>query len=172
MTKERANSDDRPDAPRPLIGLAVGAAAGLIAAGVMNGLQAATTALSSGKEQGEPATVKAADKVSETATGEPVPPPDRKHAGNAVHYATGAALGALYGLAAEYLPEVTAGYGTAYGAAVALVVDDAIVPALGLGAPPWEAKPATLAYGLASHLAYGAALEAGRQVMLDGVAPA
>ena len=157
--------------PRPLIGLAVGAAAGLIAAGVMNGLQAATAAVSDKKEQGEPATVKAADKVSTATTGYPVPAPAREHAGQAVHYLTGAALGALYGLVAEYQPEVTIGYGTAYGAAVAVVLDDTIVPALGLGDAPWKSTPATLAYGLASHVAFGAALEGSRAVMLHGLEP-
>ena len=167
--KVKSKTEEKAE-PNPLLGFLVGAASGLIAAGVMNGIQAAASAMSPKQdEEDDPATIKAADKVSELTTGQRVPSPARKHAGNAVHYLTGAALGALYGVAAEYEPVVTAGYGTAYGAAVAVVVDDAIVPALGLGDAPWESSPATLAYGMASHLAFGAALEGSRKVMLHGV---
>jgi uncharacterized membrane protein YagU involved in acid resistance len=47
-------------------------------------------------------------------------------------------LGAIYGGLAELAPAVTAGYGAAYGTAVNLVLDEAIVPALGLGPSPFK----------------------------------
>lgn len=171
-TKAKAKGDgERPNAPRPWLGLIAGAASGLIAAGMMNGMQAAVTALSrdKGEDAGKPATVKAADKVSEAATGLPVPAQHRKDAGQAVHYLTGAALGALYGVVAEYEPDITSGFGTAFGTATSLVLDDAIVPALGLGDAPWKSTPATLAYGLASHLVFGATLEGSRSVLIKGL---
>lgn len=174
MAKQKAaakRNDVDTNAPRPWRGLAGGITSGLIAAGTMNGFQAAVTALSSdkGQDKSDPATVKAADIVSEASTGGPVPEPHRKDAGQAVHYLTGAALGALYGVVAEFEPQITAGFGTAFGTAIALVLDDAIVPALALGDAPWKSSPETLAYGLVSHLVFGASLEASRAILVKGL---
>ncbi len=51
--------------------------------------------------------------------------------GEAVHYAMGAGSGLIYGIAAEVAPVTTAGLGLPFGAAVWLVADDVVVPALG-----------------------------------------
>ncbi|MXQ14842.1 DUF1440 domain-containing protein [Microvirga makkahensis] len=89
-----------------------------------------------------------------------LPKPRQKEiAGPAVHYAVGAALGGLYGVAAEIAPGVTAGAGLRFGAAVAVALDEGVVPAIGLSGPPWESPSSTHLYALSSHLVFGLTAE-------------
>ena len=154
---------------------AIGIAAGLSASWIMNRFQGAVDAATKdddgSKDSGEekPTTVKAADMVSETLTGEPVPEPYEEPAGSAVHYGFGAFLGGLYGVLGEFVPGVRAGFGTAYGAGVAIVADEALVPAAGLTPPPQQVPASTHAYGLVSHLVFGAALEGTRRLIEQAV---
>ncbi|HEX8232515.1 MAG TPA: DUF1440 domain-containing protein [Caulobacteraceae bacterium] len=157
--------------------LALGAFTGLLAAWVM---EQAQTALSKPKqklsdwldpEEAEggdesPATEQAADRAVMATTGEPLPEPARAPGGTAVHYATGAGLGVLYALLARRWSAVTAGFGVGYGLAVALVLDETIVPALRLAPPPHKTPPSTHLYGLAAHAVFGAALEGSRRAMV------
>ncbi len=146
--------------PRPLLGLAAGIVAGLVASAAMAAFQAqAEPLLPDAEGEEDPATVKAADKASEAVTGDPVPEPYREQAGMAVHYVTGAVLGGIYGVITEYRPEASAGFGGAYGLATSALLDQAVVPAAGLGPLPDETPLATHAYGAASHLVYGWVLE-------------
>jgi putative membrane protein len=146
--------------PRPLVGLVAGLAAGLAASFAMATFQNRTSKLIEDQGSGgDPSTVKAADKVSEVAIGQEVPEPWRESAGQVVHYVTGAALGALYGLVAEYRPEATKGFGSAFGVMTSLVLDEGAVPAAGLSAGPTRTAPAVHGYGFAAHLVYGVALE-------------
>jgi hypothetical protein len=153
-------------------GALAGAAAGLLASFVMNQFQAvwskAEEELTGGEDDGdggEPATIKAADKAARAATGHPLPEQAREPAGQAVHYTTGVVLGAIYGGLAEITPAVTAGFGAAYGTAVNLVLDEAIVPALGLGPSPFKTPLKIHAYGAASHSVFGLVLEIGRRLI-------
>lgn len=152
-------------------GAIAGALAGLAAGYVMERFQAwwsdaeAKAGGSASDDSSEPSTVKAADRVSMAVTGHPVPPPRRDAAGEVVHYTTGAGVGAVYGALAEIAPATTFGFGAAYGAAVALGLDETIVPALGLGKGAGETPPSEHAYGLASHLVYGLALEGARRIV-------
>lgn len=151
----------------PLRGALAGGLAGLVASLAMTGFQAGAAKLFPGalSSDGEPSTEKAADKLSRAATGEPVPEPAKAAAGEGVHYAFGAALGAGYGIAAEFGDTVTAGGGTLFGAATALLADDVAIPALGLAAPATETPLATHAYAIASHLVFGLVLEATRRAI-------
>jgi hypothetical protein len=152
-------------------GLIAGALGGLAAGYVMERFQAAWTKAeqvkggSSSGGDGDPSTVKAADRVALAATGHPVPSEQREAAGEAVHYATGAGVGAVYGFLAEFAPRATFGLGAGYGTAVALGLDEMIVPALGLGKPAAETPPSIHAYSLASHLVYGLTLEGVRRIV-------
>jgi hypothetical protein len=111
-----------------------------------------------GGEQ-EPANVKAAEAISEGVFGHELEKGEKKAAGEAVHYAMGAASGAIYGAASEVVPFVRVGAGLPFGAAVWLIADDVAVPALGLSKSPTEYPPSTHAYALASHLVYGLTTE-------------
>lgn len=117
-----------------------------------------------GEEQ-EPATVKAAEMISEKIFGHQLAKQKKKIAGVAVHYATGAASGAIYGAAAEVAPNVTVGAGIPFGTAVWLVVDETAVPLLGLSKGPTAYSLSTHIYALASHFVYGLTTDMTRRVL-------
>lgn len=160
------------DGRRLLRSSAIGIAAGLSASWIMERFQAAasSTSGSARDKEAEPATVKAADAVTRTATGKPIPNQYKAPAGSAVHYGFGAVLGGLYGALGEFLPAIRAGFGTAYGAGVAVVADEALVPTLGLAPEPQDVPAQTHAYGIVSHLLFGAALEGSRRLLEEAVA--
>ena len=155
---------------RVIEGAVAGAAAGLMASWVMSEFHEAWKAASGDRDVGdEPNTVKVADAVTEATVGKPVPEGYREPAGAAVHYGFGVFLGALYGAAVEVRPETSAGFGTAYGAAVSLVADEMAMPALGFSPPASEVAASTHLRGFVSHLVFGVALEAARRLLIAGV---
>ena len=170
--------------PDVLKGLAAGAIGGLVASWVMEEFQFAWMKISermqqngsdktssaaiakqseSSEEEQEPATVKAAELVSESVFGHHLAKDEKKLAGDAVHYTTGGASGAVYGVAAEWIPEVTFGAGLPFGTAVWLVVDETSVPMLGLSKGPTAYPVSTHVYALASHFVYGLTTEVVRR---------
>lgn len=151
---------DDSTAARIARGLVAGVIAGAVASFAMDRFQAATAPLlpSDGGES-DPATEQAADAVACRVAGHGIPDADKPLAGQAVHYAVGIALGAAYGLAAEFRPAVTAGYGSAFGLGTATLLDEVAVPATGLGRAPWDAGVASNLYGYASHLVFGGVSE-------------
>lgn len=86
-------------------------------------------------------------------------PRAKQMAGEFVHLAFGALNGALYGIAAELDPRVTAAAGVPFGTSVWAVADEGVVPALGLSRGPREASAGLLAYGFMSHVVYGLTTE-------------
>jgi hypothetical protein len=154
----------------------VGAASGLVASWLMEQAQArviadaggpATRARERQASAGlDPATVQTAQRAARLV-GRSIPEDRKGAAGEVVHYATGAAFGALYGVVAGRLGFSALLGGALFGAAVWLVNDEALVPALGLSRPPWDYPASAHAKALASHLVYGAATGAG--VRLAGV---
>ena len=142
-------------------GSVAGAIAGAVASFAMDRFQAAVSPLlpSSGDGSSEPATEKAADAIAKQVTGNDVPEAVKPLAGQAIHYALGIALGVAYGVAAEFRPAVTAGGGTAFGLGTATLLDEAAVPALGLGDAPWHAGFASNLYSYASHFVFGGVTE-------------
>lgn len=118
-----------------------------------------------GGEEQEPATVKAAEAISEGVFGHELTKREKPLAGEAVHYAMGGASGAIYGTLAELVPPVTTGAGVPFGAAVWLVADEAAVPALGLSKSPTEYPLSVHVYALASHLVFGLATDTVRRAV-------
>lgn len=151
------SGDQATTGTRILRGAAAGLVGGMLGSFAMDRFQAAVSALSrsGGDDEAEPATSKAADKIVCAVTGKEVPTADKPLAGQLVHYVLGAGLGVAYGIAAEFRPAVTTGYGTAFGFGVAGVLDEAAVPAAGLGSAPWKVGLSAHAYTLASHLVFG-----------------
>ncbi|MFT3914908.1 MAG: hypothetical protein QM704_12575 [Anaeromyxobacteraceae bacterium] len=150
-----------------------GLASGLVASFIMEKAQARIMRLGGeetlARERGaqgdlEPATVRTAEKAAR-AVGRAIPDARKGAAGEAVHYATGAAFGALFGLLAPRIPAPLVVAGLAYGAAVWLLNDEALVPALGLSRGPTAYPASTHAKALASHLVYGAATEVGFRLL-------
>lgn len=152
--------------PRRLHGLLAGAVAGLAASFVMNQFQRLAAATGKApKSKVEPATDKAANRLHKAATSKPLAQAKRKPAGNAVHYAFGAALGSVYGVAAEYEPRIGKDFGTSFGLGVAAIFDEAAVPALGLARPPEKTPAAMHVYGIVSHLIFGWTVELTRRLL-------
>jgi putative membrane protein len=172
----------------PLKGMIAGAAGGLVASWVMNQFQALLSRMTHGVErphgaqslqQGSPrhgvarelqkrgrdreadtAAVRTAVVVSDRLFGlELAEREKREIAGAVVHYAFGVATGGLYGAIAELKPATTTGAGLPFGAAVWLIADEIIVPALGLSKSPTKYPLSTHAYSIASHLVYGLTTE-------------
>jgi putative membrane protein len=159
-------------------GLVAGAAGGLAAAWVMNQFQTGWSRVSeklqhSETPQGEQerqsqaddedATMKTAGKISESVFDRRLSREEKKKLGPVVHYAFGTSVGALYGAAAEIVPQTTFAAGLPYGAAVFVGADEIAVPALGLSKQPKEYPASAHLYGLASHLVYGLSLEMARR---------
>lgn len=130
---------DRNHRPEPMRGGLAGLAAGLVASLAMDMAQTAFSRLmpSQGGD-GEPATEKTADRVSQEVRGHPVVDDRKPLAGQAVHYGFGSLLGIAYGISAEYQPKATAGGGLLFGLSSALLFDEAAVPATGLSGAPWK----------------------------------
>ncbi|MDQ3064642.1 MAG: DUF1440 domain-containing protein [Acidobacteriota bacterium] len=84
-----------------------------------------------------------------------------------MHYAMGATSGLIYGIASEIAPMTTVGLGLPFGAAVWLVADDVVVPALGLAKPATQYPLSTHAYALSSHLVYGLTTDLVRRAVRD-----
>ena len=144
-------------------GLLAGVAGGLLASYLMEQFQAAWSAASdamrhpkmrSGRKP-DPATVRAANVISEKVIGRKLPRDYKSVAGEAMHYGMGASSAAVYGVLAEVAPIVTIGNGVGFGTSVWLLADEMAVPAAGLSKPPKEIPLATHIYALASHLVYG-----------------
>ena len=120
-------------------------------------------------EEQEDATEKLADAVAEKVLGRELEKDEKELAGAVVHYAFGAAMGGVYGIAAEVAPEVSAGLGLPFGAVFWLAADELAVPLLGLAKPPDEYPLSTHAYSLASHLVYGLTAEAVRRAVRNAL---
>ena len=118
-----------------------------------------------GEEGQDDATVRAASAISEGLFEHKLTKAEKKIAGPAVHYAVGATSGIVYGVASEFLPEVSIGFGLPYGTAFWLVVDEGAVPLLRLSKPPTAYPASTHIYSLASHLVFGATAEGVRRLL-------
>ncbi len=142
-------------------GAIAGLIGGLVASFVMSEFQTLLRKLAEKekkakkKKEAEPANVKTAEAISENVFDHKLKKSEKEPAGEAVHYAMGAASGLIYGIASEIAPASTVGLGLPFGAAVWLVADDIVVPALGLAKPATEYPLSTHAYALSSHLVYG-----------------
>ena len=132
MTAARATPEP---GPRPFLGLLAGVAAGIVASAAMAAFEAS------------------APRLIEHDDGGDTPEPRDEPSGQMIRYVAGAVMGGIYGVLTEYRPEASAGFGSAYGVATA-VLDQGVVPELD---PDAAAEPHP--YGLASHLVYGVVLE-------------
>ncbi len=117
------------------------------------------------KAADEPATVKVAEKVSRKVMDAELPDEMKPAAGEAVHYTTGATIGAIYGFVAEILPPARMFNGLLMGSIVWWTADNMAVPAQGLGKKPEQVPPSQHAYALASHLVYGFTTELVRSIV-------
>ncbi len=148
-----------------LKGAAAGLIGGLAASFLMSEFQSLVTAITEEKKESrdkkadEPATVKAAEAISEGAFDHSLTPQEKEVAGPAVHYAMGGISGLMYGAAVEIAPVSASGAGLPFGTAVWLIADDVVVPALGFSKPADQYPFSTHFYAFSSHLVYGFATD-------------
>ena len=168
-------------------GLAAGVAGGLVASLVMNQFQALLHKLMEGEsrshgaqsmQQGLPdhgisrelqkrgsddpqdnAAVRTGNAVAEFVFNQKLTKPEKEAAGAIAHYAMGVTSGAIYGAVAELVPLTTIVEGLPFGAAVWVIADEAVVPALGLSKRADEYPLSTHVYSFASHLIFGLTTE-------------
>jgi putative membrane protein len=161
-------------------GILAGMAGGLAAAWVMNQfmagpgqkLQQAVQSDQESREQQahssepkEDATMKAADAIVHTATGDHLSRAEEEEGGPIVHYAFGALAGGLYGGLAEYSSKVTSGFGTSFGGTLFSTADLLAVPVLNFGPSPTDQPASALASPFAAHIVYGATTEFVRRIL-------
>ena len=116
-------------------------------------------------EPKEDATMKAADALSEIATGEHLSQPQKEKGGPIVHYAFGALTGGIYGGLAEYSSTVRSGFGTSFGGVLFSAADLLAVPAFNLAPWPGEQPASAQATPFAAHILYGVTTEMIRRVV-------
>lgn len=92
--------------------------------------------------------------------GHPLSERERRMGGTILQWVTGIGAGAVYGALREHLPGRGIGRGLGYGAAFSVVVDEGIVPLLGLAPGPAAFPWQTHARGFLGHLVFGAVTEA------------
>jgi hypothetical protein len=82
-----------------------------------------------------------------------------------LHYAFGAAVGALYGAGAEADGSTTRGAGIPYGVAVWLIADEIGMHAAGFASKPADYPLSRHAATLATHIVFGVSVEAVRRLL-------
>lgn len=178
-----------------LKGLAAGIISGLAASVVMNQFQSMWQKLAEGEVRGhgaqsmqhglpnrgagrilqekgkdnpdDDATERLSNFISEEFFDHDLTEKEKDLAGTAFHYGYGVTSGAAYGVAAEFLPEVTIGAGLPFGAFIWVTADEGVVPLLGLSKSPSQLPFSKLAYGFSSHLVYGLTAEMVRRTLRD-----
>lgn len=115
--------------------------------------------------QEEPATEKLAHTISRRVLRRELSPRGKQIGGQVVHYGYGAAMGAIYGGAAEVAPRVTTGLGMPAAAVMWALGDEIAVSALRLRKHPREYPLSQHATFLGMHLVYGAATELIRRTL-------
>ena len=104
-----------------------------------------------------------ADRLAKSTLGKGLSRRQRRDAAPIVHYAVGALAGSAYGLAAEFIPAVRAGYGTGYASLLFMGGSQELLPGFGFGV--LNSRAAAQGDGLSGHIIYGAVLEATRRLL-------
>ena len=85
---------------------------------------------------------------------------NEKNIGGAIaHYMFGASTGAAYGIGAELFPSIVSAAELPFGAAVWVVADEIVTPALGLSKAAGSYSFSKHVYAFSSHLVYGVTTE-------------
>jgi uncharacterized membrane protein YagU involved in acid resistance len=100
-----------------------------------------------------------------SAAGKTLDKEKKKTAGQVVHYTFGTLMGIVYGVSAEFIPEVSTGAGTAFGTILFLGADELAVPAFQLSPAPTETPAKDHLQHWAAHVVYGGSLELVRSLV-------
>ena len=110
----------------------------------------------------EEADIKSVDQICAALSLPPLSEPEALAAALWLHYGYGVTAGAAYAILVSRRPKARAGFGTAFGAALWLIGDEAAITASSLS-NPWSRKPAAHVSALAAHLLFGVVTEGGRR---------
>lgn len=172
-------SRTRPNALLGFVAGAIGGAAGTLALNVfqtatLKGTEALQDHTSLpyryGREQKElqrmfeKAHMQTADAVAEAA-GQSLSFSQKEKAAPITEFAFGILCAGVYGAVAEYLPQVTAGYGTVYGAALFTGASEVVLPAIGFVPQPQDRTAVHHLGGLSGNIVYGAVTEGVRRLL-------
>jgi hypothetical protein len=156
--------------------LAKGAVAGAVATWVMGKVKAYAYEQESGEarqaeQRAHRARSRAAGAVKRAAeaVGEPLAPEQQEQVAESLRWALGIGAGALYAVLRRRLDPFGRMTGTAFGTAFWTLLDEGVVPALGLSAPPGALPWQTHARGVLGHVTFGAVTD-GTLRLLDAVA--
>ena len=103
--------------------------------------------------------------LAQRVVGHPLDKHQQTIAEQSIHYVFGGATGAIYGAAAEFLPVVTIGYGSAFGIVLQLLTHETLVPAAGLDVPAPQQPAREHLSELFTHVLYGVSTELIRRVV-------
>lgn len=146
---------------------AAGALAGLVASAAITLFQAAWTRAKLPPMPGsQTPPEQIAEIVSKAATGRKLTSAEAKQGGTLVHSAIGTGLGALYGALSVGSPDIRAGRGTLYGLGVWAGLSETGLALAGLKPPPWRVDTAHHTRDAASHIIFGATLDAALRVFV------
>lgn len=120
---------------------------------------------SKANDSDDDATMKTASRLARAFTGKELSKAQKKMGGSLIHYGYGAAIGALYGAAAERNPTLSRLAGLPFGAALFVGGDEIAVPALHLSTSPLKYPLSSHLYGLTSHFVYGVTTELSRRLL-------
>ena len=146
-----------------LTDIAVGVAAGLVATAVTDLAQGPLNRLTPERVKRRERRVRPGDTsarvaAKKAAAGFDLSLDDRgtKLLGKVIHFGIGATWGPVYGLLRRHAGLRPVGAGLATGATMSLILDEGVVPALGLSAPNRAYPLFTHVRGFVAHLVFGA----------------
>ncbi len=113
--------------------------------------------------QSSSATERAADAGAHALASRPLDADRRAAAAQALHYAFGIGVGAVYGALADTDPRVTQFGGIAFGLGVWAAADEISTALFGLAPAPIERPPLAHTYSVLSHVVYGLTTEGVRR---------
>jgi hypothetical protein len=113
----------------------------------------------------KPASIKVAENVAESISGEQLDEREEDTGGTLVHYAFGATVGALYGAATEWKPATAVMAGLPFGIAVWLAADEIGLPISGLSRKPTDYPASRHLSSFGSHLVFGLTTEVVRRAI-------
>jgi hypothetical protein len=150
----------------PLGAVARGLAAGLAGTAAMTAYQEVVALVRGGGSNGKlrawkeaPAPAQVGRRILKGVFQVQVPLEKAPLLTNVVHWATGTAWGAVYGVVEGTVERPPLPMGAAFGAGVWAASYAQLVP-MGIYKPPWKYSPATIALDLSYHLVYGVATAA------------
>jgi putative membrane protein len=107
--------------------------------------------------------------LAEQMAGRTLPDGQRKAAEQGIHWVFGALAGGIYGALVEFEPEVGAWRGAAFGITLNRITHEALLPKMGLSAPPNQMRTEERISEWVTHAVYGIATDTVRRSIRKGL---